>query len=77
VPPRIVQGWQAGAEQEVPVIDKLVLAVAVAALVSPGAALAAKPKKGYAVGQKCTVKKEATYVAHKFMCVNGRLQVKK
>jgi hypothetical protein len=43
----------------------------------PGAALAAKPKKGYAVGQKCTVKKEATYVAHKFMCVNGRLQVKK
>jgi hypothetical protein len=60
-------------------LHRLVLALAVAVLAVPGAALAAKPKppKGYAVGQACSTKKETTYRAHHFTCVNGYLQAKK
>jgi hypothetical protein len=60
-------------------VQRVVLALAVAALAVPGAALAAKPKpsKGYAVGQACSAKKEMTYRAHHFTCVGGYLKAKK
>jgi hypothetical protein len=60
-------------------VHRLVLALAVAALALPGAALAAKPKhhKGYAVGQTCSAKYEMTYRAHHLTCVKGVLQAKK
>jgi hypothetical protein len=58
-------------------IRKLALAVAVCALILPGAALAAKPKPGLKAGQACTVKKEAMYKAHHFTCVKGKLKATK
>ena len=51
-------------------IRTLVVAFVLAALLVP-AALAA-PK--YKVGQKCSAKKEATYLKHHFTCVKGKLQ---
>lgn len=57
-------------------IRRFAVAVAVAALVLPGAALAKKAPPRYKVGQKCSMAKEKTYNAAKFMCMNGKLKKK-
>jgi hypothetical protein len=55
-------------------IRTLVLALVLAALLVPSA-LAAAPK--YKVGQKCSAKKQATYLKYHFTCVKGKLQTHK
>jgi hypothetical protein len=60
---------------------RVTIAAAVVALLTPTAAFAA-PKKthksmAYKAGQHCTTKKESTYKAHGFTCVNGHLHAVK
>lgn len=56
-------------------IRTLVLALVLAALLVPSALAAATPK--YKVGQKCSTKKEATYLKNHFTCVKGKLKTHK